>query len=220
MQRAAAGQPSPSSSIMEPNVASQMRAGVRQHGLEAPAPVRRANCEMTLSTSRSRSAAPAIADRRCAAQFVEQSSVLDGDHGLSGEVRHQCDLLVGERPDLLTVDDEGAHKTAVVAHGHGEQRARPAKSGCDPGERLRQLVGGVNEVAGVEQAAKRSCQAAPCSVRASRGHPSARPERRAWQPAGMLCRRKARAPRTLLRRAGSRSPASLETPGYEVAGRA
>ena len=34
------------------------------------------------------------------AQFVEQPRVLDGDDGLGGEVLHQLDLLVGERPHL------------------------------------------------------------------------------------------------------------------------
>ena len=35
------------------------------------------------------------------AQLVEQPRVLDGDDGLGGEVLHQLDLLVGERPHLL-----------------------------------------------------------------------------------------------------------------------
>jgi hypothetical protein len=43
------------------------------------------------------------------AQFVEQPRVLDGDNGLCREIRNQRDLLVGERPDLLTVDTESAH---------------------------------------------------------------------------------------------------------------
>ena len=42
------------------------------------------------------------------AQFVEQPRVLDGDDGLGGEVLHQLDLLVGERPHLLAIDDDGA----------------------------------------------------------------------------------------------------------------
>ena len=46
---------------------------------------------MTLSTS-------AVAVCCCSrfAQLVEQPRVLDGDDGLSGEVLHQLDLLVGE----------------------------------------------------------------------------------------------------------------------------
>ena len=39
------------------------------------------------------------------AQLVEQPRVLDGDDGLGGEVRDQLDLLVGERPHLLAVDE-------------------------------------------------------------------------------------------------------------------
>ena len=57
--------------------------------------------EMTFSTSRSRSAAPAT--RKIVGsltQFVEQPRVLDRDDGLGGEVLHQLDLLVGERTDL------------------------------------------------------------------------------------------------------------------------
>ena len=38
------------------------------------------------------------------AQLVEQPRVLDGDDGLGGEVLHQLDLLVGERPHLLAID--------------------------------------------------------------------------------------------------------------------
>ena len=34
-------------------------------------------------------------------QLAQQPGVLDGDDGLRGEVRHQLDLLVGERPNLL-----------------------------------------------------------------------------------------------------------------------
>ena len=34
------------------------------------------------------------------ASLVEQPRVLDGDHRLVGEGRHQLDLLVGERADL------------------------------------------------------------------------------------------------------------------------
>ena len=52
------------------------------------------------------------------AQLVEQARVLDGDDGLGGEVRDQLDLLVGERPDLLAVDDDGADQLVVLEHRH------------------------------------------------------------------------------------------------------
>ena len=42
------------------------------------------------------------------AQFLEQPRVLDGDHRLLGEVGDEIDLLVGEWPDFLAVDRDGA----------------------------------------------------------------------------------------------------------------
>src|SRR5262252_1820382 len=40
------------------------------------------------------------------AQFVEQPRILDGDHGLVGEILYQVDLFVGERPHLLTKNED------------------------------------------------------------------------------------------------------------------
>ena len=53
-------------------------------------------------------------------QFVEQPRVLDGDDGLGGEVLHQRDLLVGERPHLLAIDIEIADVFAVLEHRNEE----------------------------------------------------------------------------------------------------
>ena len=77
---------------------------------------------MTLSTS-----AVAVCCCKRFAQLVEQPRVLDGDHGLRGEVLHQLDLLVGERPHLLAVDDDRADQLVVLEHRHGKQRARAAE---------------------------------------------------------------------------------------------
>ena len=60
------------------------------------------------------------------AQLVEQPRVLDGDHRLGGEVLHQLDLLVGERPHLLAIDDDGADQLVVLEHRHAADRARAA----------------------------------------------------------------------------------------------
>src|SRR5271169_2611158 len=49
-------------------------------------------------------------------QFIEQPRVLNGDDGLGGEVLYQLDLLVVERPDLGTVDDEGADQLIFLEH--------------------------------------------------------------------------------------------------------
>ena len=73
---------------------------------------------MTLSTS-------AVAVCCCSdfAQLVEQTRVLDGDHGLSGEIRDQLDLLVAERADLLAVDGDDADQLVVLEHRDREQGA-------------------------------------------------------------------------------------------------
>ena len=60
-------------------------------------------------------------------QFTEQPRVLDGDDGLGGEVRHQLDLLVGERPYLLAENVDGADQLVVLEHWNGEYAAIAAK---------------------------------------------------------------------------------------------
>src|SRR5262249_48509803 len=60
-------------------------------------------------------------------QFVEQPRVLDGDDGLGGEVLQQLDLLVGERLDLLAIDDDRTDQLIVFEHRHPEVRARTGR---------------------------------------------------------------------------------------------
>ena len=66
---------------------------------------------MTLSTS-------AVAVCCCSdfPQLVKQPRVLDGDDGLAGKVGNQLDLLVGERPHFVAVDDEGPDQLVFLAH--------------------------------------------------------------------------------------------------------
>ena len=78
---------------------------------------------MTLSTS-----AVAVCCCERFAQLVEQPGVLDGDDGLVGEVREQLDLLVGERPHLLTVDVDRADQLVVLEHRHRDRVRAPASS--------------------------------------------------------------------------------------------
>jgi hypothetical protein len=54
------------------------------------------------------------------AQFVEQAGVLDGDNGLGGEILDQLDLFVGERPHLLTKNDDRTHQRVVLDHRYHE----------------------------------------------------------------------------------------------------
>ena len=48
--------------------------------------------------------------------------VLDGDDS-SGEVFHQCDLLVGERPNSRTGQSHDAHCNTLAKHRNSEYRA-------------------------------------------------------------------------------------------------
>src|SRR5690606_26199474 len=61
------------------------------------------------------------------AQLAEQAYVLDCDHGLIGEGRHERDLLVRERPYLLPIDPERADKAVLLAHADDQERADPAQ---------------------------------------------------------------------------------------------
>ena len=51
----------------------------------------------------------------------EQPGVLDGDDGLVGERLQQGDLAVGERPDLVSVDQDHAEQLVRPEHGDREQ---------------------------------------------------------------------------------------------------
>ena len=63
------------------------------------------------------------------AQLVEQPGILDGDDGLLGEIGHQLDLLVGERPDLLAVDRDRSDELTLLDHRHRNMRSRAGKLG-------------------------------------------------------------------------------------------
>src|SRR5262249_22499759 len=60
------------------------------------------------------------------AQFVRQAAIFDRDDGLRGEVFDQLDVLVGETPHLLAVDDDGADQIILLEHRYDEQRASAA----------------------------------------------------------------------------------------------
>jgi hypothetical protein len=57
---------------------------------------------------------------RALAQLIEQACILDSDNGLSSEVLDQLDLLVGERPYLLAINRDRAHKFIVLKHWNAE----------------------------------------------------------------------------------------------------
>ena len=61
-------------------------------------------------------------------QLAKQPRILDGDHGLSGEVLDQRDLLVGERQHLLAIDCEAADEFVFPEHRDIEDRPRIAQN--------------------------------------------------------------------------------------------
>jgi hypothetical protein len=60
-------------------------------------------------------------------KLAEQPRIFDGDDGLGGEILHQLDLFVGEGPNLLTVDDDGANQRILFEHWHDDARPCAAK---------------------------------------------------------------------------------------------
>ena len=56
-------------------------------------------------------------------QLVEKPRVLDRDDGLTGEILDEGDLLVGERPHLLTINPKRAGQPILVEHGHYQHGA-------------------------------------------------------------------------------------------------
>ena len=96
------------------------------------------------------------------AQLVEQPRVLDGDDGLSGEIRDQLDLSVGERQHFLPIDSNTADQLAFLEHrdkdvGAGARRLderNKARFAIDV-SRLDHKIGDGNNAFGFSQPRKR-----------------------------------------------------------------
>ena len=136
---------------MFPNVASQMRTAfasmVSKTGSNSPGDV-----EMTCSTSEVAVCCSSASEIVVRAQLVEQSRVLDGDHGLGGEVRHQRDLLVGKGPHLLAKNVDSANQRAFLEHRHDDNRARAPKFGDRLVRIFRENIDKVDDVFNLRQA--------------------------------------------------------------------
>ena len=134
---------------------------VFQHGLETRARSSPGELEITFRTSRGRG----LLLQRLAeivgalAQFVEQPRVLDGDDGLGGEVLHQLDLFIGERPDLLAIDDDGADQLVLLEHRYKQsaserrqiRRGLPRRGSRLSITLLRREVGNVDDLLGLRR---------------------------------------------------------------------
>src|SRR3974390_893138 len=68
-------------------------------------------------------------------QFVEEPRILDGDHGLGGEVLRQLDLPVGKQQNFLAVDGDYADQLACLEDRQPEQC--PDAAEFNPGNRQR-----------------------------------------------------------------------------------
>ncbi len=64
---------------------------------------------------------------RTLAQFPEQTRVLNGDNRLSGEIAQQLNLLVAERPDLLSIDPDCADQLGVLKHRYNDNCPSPCE---------------------------------------------------------------------------------------------
>ena len=83
---------------------------------------------------------------RAIAQFVEQPYVLDGDDSLFRKVADQFDLLVGERADLLAVDDKSTDQLVILEHRHRDGGSRAAEFGRRGWKLDRRAVGHVGHL--------------------------------------------------------------------------
>src|SRR5262249_16795189 len=61
------------------------------------------------------------------AQLIEQPRILDGNDGLGGEVLHQLNLLIGEWPYLLSVDNDDADQFGFLEHRYAKKGAGTAE---------------------------------------------------------------------------------------------
>jgi len=55
--------------------------------------------------------------------LVEQTDILNGDHGLVSECGDQFDLLVGKGPHASTQQHKGANGVALTQKGDPEKRS-------------------------------------------------------------------------------------------------
>ena len=129
MHATAAEEPRPRGDAEWPKFGLADARRVRQHGLEHRLQIDQANADDLEHVG-----GGGLLLQRFA-QLVEQARILDGDNGLRGEVLHQLDLLVGEWPHLLAVDDDRADQLVVLEHRHAQQcRDQPPSSTASDGQ--------------------------------------------------------------------------------------
>src|SRR5262245_7293187 len=63
------------------------------------------------------------------AQLIEQAGVLDGDDGLARKIGDQLDLIIGDGPHFLAVDDNRADELVLLEHRDGEKSPATSEFG-------------------------------------------------------------------------------------------
>ena len=84
-------------------------------------------------------------------RFVKQPRVLDGNDGLGGEILHQLDLLVGEGPHLLPINDDDANELVFLQHRDGHKCPRASRMLRSGLSGLERHVGDVSALLGFDQ---------------------------------------------------------------------
>ena len=109
------------------------------------------------------------------AQFIEKAGILDGDHGLGGEVLNQLDMLVGKGTNFLAVDLDDADQILFLQH---RNRKLTTHAGELNDRRLHRIVhiashrahvGYLNRLLGFQYATKTGIGGGPKKWRAPSG---------------------------------------------------
>src|SRR5262245_57034838 len=73
-------------------------------------------------------------------EFLEQSHVLDGDHGLVGEGLEEIDVLLNELSGLPPIDHNRTDGVPAAEHRHAEQASKASPRGADASSAAEFLV--------------------------------------------------------------------------------
>ena len=107
---------------------------LRQHGAEHRIKSYQANWLMTLSTS-----AVAVCCCRILRSSLSSRVFSIAMTACAAKFLTRLDLLVGERPHLLAIDDDGADQLVVFEHRHANVRSSPSQS-AELADRVRRCM--------------------------------------------------------------------------------
>src|SRR5262249_12636000 len=78
--------------------------------------------------------------RRALPQLIEQPCIFDGDDCLFREIADEIDLLVGERTNLLPIDDDSPHQLIILEHWNTDYGSSTADRSRHTGVWLRSAI--------------------------------------------------------------------------------